>query len=285
MPFGPIQMLDLIVDPEAYATLTDDGVDGQTPPGTPGSEGGGLDSGGVLDPRTGHYVRHGGSGARNTGAKVLPTAVNDSLDTTVGASSTDVNVLVNDTYSGTPSIVIISGPLLPGATAVVVGTGASSRVRYTPPSGGGAQADEIVYRLRATGNANGSGNLRQRDTATLFVTVADNTPDPHVGGSYHVTNKAYTSTDDGCYGGRFIGAFSWPQRTTVAGDPDTNPGGNGYTGPCGSIFPGQVYIVVNDDAEYFDVVSGDLLNGTFTLTSAIGPPTDMAFNATFTPDP
>lgn len=55
MSFGPIQMLDVIVDPTVDALLTDDGFDGQGDPVGP--------TDGVEDPRNpGTYVPHGGSG-------------------------------------------------------------------------------------------------------------------------------------------------------------------------------------------------------------------------------
>lgn len=219
---GPIQLLDILIDPVAFAFLTDDGVDGQSPPISGGYW---NSSNGVLDPRTGKYVRPGGSGVppQQAGAKVLPNAVNDTLTVNIGDSATPANVLANDTYSGTPSILILSGPLLDGATAVVTGTGTSSRISYTPPSSGSANlSDEIVYRLRATGNANGSGNLRQRDTATLFVNVVAFNPNLQIGHTYSIQATQYVILGSANYELRVTGSAPGTSILTVRYNSDQN---------------------------------------------------------------
>lgn len=174
---GPIQMLDFIVDPSSPALLTDDGLHGQTPPGTTidgvdVSTGGGEGAGSPeIDPRSGVHIRVGGSGSRRpatgSGTKTIAIARDDSLSTEVGAVASDIDVLANDTYIGTPRIIILDRPVY--GTAVVVNSGSGSRIRYTPPSTGTPESDSFTYWLRSTGNARSSGNTRSQDVATVNV--------------------------------------------------------------------------------------------------------------------
>lgn len=167
---NPIQMLDFIVDPTVDAILTDDGLGGQTPPG----EGGWEDSSGVVNPRyPTRKVRRKGSGMKPRGrgtVKLLATAVDDELEVDFGDGPTDVDVLANDTYSGTPRIIIIDPPA--NGTARVVGRGSASRIRYRPPAhGDDTLVDVVTYQVRATGNARSSGHASNADVGELRVTV------------------------------------------------------------------------------------------------------------------
>lgn len=258
MSFGPIQMLNVVVDPTTVAFLTDDGLQGQTPPGEPGSSGGGLDSGGTLDPRTGRYVRNGGSGTRYQTTKTLPHAVNDSLTTSIGSSFSDVDVLANDTYVGTPSIIILDYPV--NGTARVVGTGAASRIRYTPPTTGGQVGDTVRYRLRATGNARGSGVFNGPDTAQLFVNVtADTFP---ADGTYPTTANSWRS-QEGDFGLRVsttLGALAFA-------DTDDGP----YPPPTPE--PGVTFLLLGDTD--FGNLETALLP--FPQSVPISPPVAMTF--------
>lgn len=161
-----IQHLNIIVDPTVDAMGAQD-ESNQTAPTDHGGDGSGiLDPSNNPDPANprnpgNRYIRPGGSGHtqnKHVGTKVLATAVADSLSASIGDPATDVDVLANDTYLGTPNIAILSGP--DAGTAVVVGSGASSRIRYTPPATGDYTSDTLRYRLRATGNSPGNNNVQ-----------------------------------------------------------------------------------------------------------------------------
>ena len=77
----------------------------------------------------------------------------------------DVDVLANDFYHGTPSVVIVSqtGP----GTATVVGSGATSEVRI--PTDGGAGAKTVTYELTSTGS---TGSAQATVTAEVVASTA-----------------------------------------------------------------------------------------------------------------
>lgn len=175
---GLIQHLNVIVDPTVdalEAQLEDFDYNG--------------DPNGIADPTNnpagrpirnrGRYIRRRGSGRtqrRGVGTKVLPTAVADSASADIGGAAVTIDVLANDTYVGSPSLSIITKPQY--GTAVVVGRGTSSTIRYTPPTDTSLDiTDETFrYRLRATGNARNYSNLlNTRDVATVTVNLTPTT--------------------------------------------------------------------------------------------------------------
>lgn len=161
---GLIQHLNIIVDPTIEATQAQL-EDFEFNPDGDHADDGILDPSNNPDPANprnpGRYIRRKGSGRsqrRGVRTKFLAQAENDSLSTSAGSPATDVDVLANDTYDGTPRITIVSPPSY--GTASVVGTGSSSRIRYTPPADGTEDVQDVIrYRLRASGNAPGNANV------------------------------------------------------------------------------------------------------------------------------
>lgn len=94
-------------------------------------------------------------------APTPPDAVDDSATVLVTDITKTIAVLANDTYTGTPTVTILSGPSLTGASATVNG---SNEIVYTK---GAAGIDTITYQLD---DDNGS------DTATVTITVNGATP-------------------------------------------------------------------------------------------------------------
>ncbi len=174
-----IQHLNIVVDPTVAATGAQDETNqiGPIPDGGNGT--------GILNPSNNpdpsnprnngnDYVPPQGSGHtmhRGVGSKPLPTAVDDSISANIGDPPVDVDVLANDTYLGIPSIQIVRDPI--NGTASVVGSGASSRIRYTAPPSGDAVEDHLRYRLFGSGNSPGSdNNLLAQNFANLDVSLA-----------------------------------------------------------------------------------------------------------------
>ena len=177
----------------------------------------------------GRKVRDGGSGNQPNG-KMGPDAVDDDLTLEVGDAAEEVDVLANDAYTGKPSVTIISGPTLDGASAKVVGTGASAKIKYTPPATGDGGADVIVYKLTASGNYGSA-------TARLRVTV--NTEAPPL-----------QSTD-----GTFIAYFPGDGQGILIANAD-NYVGAGFGGTVvPNLGPGQTNVRVIGSA-YFDFLQG-----------------------------
>lgn len=97
-------MLNLIVDPAATALLTDDGVDGQSPP-IPGGYWN-VGNGGVLNPRTGEYVRPGGSGTANQTRRSAPFAWRDAGQ----ISTAQVDVITEVMFNPIGGGLVAAGP-------------------------------------------------------------------------------------------------------------------------------------------------------------------------------
>jgi hypothetical protein len=96
-----------------------------------------------------------------------PIAVNDTAPFLLVTGNHDVDVLANDTYSGTPTISITSqtGP----GTATIVGTGTASRIRVPTDGGLAAGTKSVTYSLTATGN---TGSASATLTSVLTAQVA-----------------------------------------------------------------------------------------------------------------
>jgi hypothetical protein len=128
---------------------------------------GGGPTGGVNAPGTptsgrnpGRTIPRGGSGVRPNRRQGSPPVANDDTGSAaIGGPSVDITVLANDTYIGTPTVEILSGPNF--GSAVLVGT----VVRYSPPAGGNPDTAVIVYKLTCTG-------MRGSDTATVTIRVS-----------------------------------------------------------------------------------------------------------------
>lgn len=170
-----IQCLDVLVDPTEEALPTDDPNLG--PLILDPSSNNNADGYGDRNP--GRMVRAGGSGIGLTRESHNPLkAVDDFITVDVGSGVTFANVLDNDFYTGTPTIVITSGPILSGATAAVSFSG--DGINYTAPSTGSGGQDIIGYKLTASGS-------RGSESAKLYVAVVASN-DPHIGGIYILTN-------------------------------------------------------------------------------------------------
>lgn len=182
MKAGPsflVQHIDLVIDPQADALLM--AGDPFNDPFAPGTWQDITDNPvgepirNPVYPWTGltRYLRFGGSGAQPN-RNAPPRAANDAISCEVGDGAQTVNVLANDKYTGTPTIVVTNRVRLAGATVSVSGTGASSRIVYTPPSTGNGGTDVIWYKLTATQNTSYS-------KAALTVTVTKPTENPALG--------------------------------------------------------------------------------------------------------
>jgi hypothetical protein len=129
---------------------------------------------------------------------LVPLVANaDSISFAVNTGNHDIDVLANDTYTGTPTISITSqtGP----GTATIVGTGVASRIRV-PTDGLATGTKSVTYQLTATGN---TGNSSATLTATLQalgapVAVDDSAPAVNVDtGNYDIdvlVNDTYSGT-------------------------------------------------------------------------------------------
>lgn len=163
-----IQCLDILIDPTTEALPIDLGTNDLDLIEDPSSNNNarGLGDRNPLYPNgSRRRVRRGGSGIQPNRNQHNPLRAYDDFDTAViGGDPIQVDVLANDTYTGQPTIEIISGPVGRGATATVSGGGNESLIVYTPPPRGNGGQDRIRYRLRATGN-------RGSSVATLRITV------------------------------------------------------------------------------------------------------------------
>lgn len=90
---------------------------------------------------------------------VPPIARADAARCDPGGGSVTVEVLENDSYLGTPTISISSGPLFAGATAEVVGEGADSKIVYTSRPEPDYYDDMIGYRLFGSKNTSLAANI------------------------------------------------------------------------------------------------------------------------------
>jgi len=175
-----IQMLDVIVDPQAGALLFPDDpfnipfdplswLDiSNNPIGEP-----------IRNPSPTRWLRLGGSG-QAPGGKYPPKIVTENEEVNVGDSVSSIDALANDRYTGTPTMKIIAWKptrgvavrVIPptdagkpgavwtttdGAIATVFNQagGSASRIRYTPPTAATAAGghEQIWYELTATGSS------------------------------------------------------------------------------------------------------------------------------------
>lgn len=178
MPFPfKIQMLDVIVDPTIGALLmAGDPFNDPFYPDAYQDITANTFGDPIRNPPPGRYIRNGGSGTQPN-RKDPPKIVTENSVATIGDSASNIDVLLNDRYSGTPTIKIIAwtttrgkSPVKPpansgavgavwtsavGATATIFNeaSGSASRLRYTPPASGGALEETIYYKLTATGSS------------------------------------------------------------------------------------------------------------------------------------
>lgn len=241
-PAGPrlIQCLEPLIDPTTEALPVDfgTGIPLVTDPSTNNNARGLGDRNPLYPNGQRRKVRRGGSGVQPNRKQHNPFVARDDSDSAeVGGSQINTNVLANDTYTGTPAIVIISGPTLSGASASVSGGGNESQIDYTPPATGSGGQDRIRYRLTATG-ARGSkiATLRINVTATGPAGVYDE-PSPMPSGAFWVLGGEdvpginFGGTVSGTGSLTFSAAFLYP--TTPASPPTP--------------VPGQVYLVIGVD--------------------------------------
>lgn len=168
-----IQCLEVIVDPTTEALPIDFGTNIPlvTDPSS-NFNARGLGDRNPLYKGVRRQVRRGGSGVQPTREQHAPLRARDNINSAeVGGSVVQSDVLLNDDYTGQPTITIISGPRLSGASASVSGNGNESLIDYTPPATGSGGQDSIRYRLRATGN-------RGSAIATLRINVTGTSPPP-----------------------------------------------------------------------------------------------------------
>lgn len=174
--------------------------EGGTPPGgTPGPGFQYDDSTDNLRPRKppgGRVIRKKGSGIRphrkgknggGGGGKIPPVAHDDFGETTIGGLPISIIPIVNDTYLGTPTIVLGAIPDLLGGTLTTSGAGLTLTLYYSPAATGDGGTITIPYTLTATGNR---GNSR----ANIIITVHP-PPPPTPPGTYHVQVTRVRSDD------------------------------------------------------------------------------------------
>jgi hypothetical protein len=142
-------------------------------------------------------------------AQPAPAAHDDAFaDIIQDTGDHDFDVLANDTYSGTPSVSIVSqtGP----GTATVFGSGTASRIRI-PTDGLAAGTKTVTYTLSATGNAGSSQatmtvEIQEASASCVFFT-AKTYKDPAPACLRPATRTAYydPDTDYACRVVRVVG--------------------------------------------------------------------------------
>lgn len=200
-----IQCLDVLVDPTLEALPVDEGtnnIDLITDPST-NNNAAGYGERNPLYKGVRRLVRDGGSGSQPNRKQHFPfRALDDSASAEIGdVTPTQIDVLLNDTFTGQPNIRIISGPIGVGATAVVTGGGNESLIAYTPPASGGPGQDRLRYRLTAN---------RSRGSQTATVRINVTRPDP-------VGPDGWPGTAPGSQ-------FWYYKITNIYTYPPTNPG-------------------------------------------------------------
>lgn len=149
-----VQHLNILVDPTVAALPGNDDPYNQVdvPGGVPDpSDGGGTDR------NPGWWTRDGGTGRqpnRRVPARSAATVHANPDDATAvqGGSPVTIFILENDDYNVPITVTITSPPTLGDASAVVVGSGDGTTIRYTPPSGTGpGGTDTLTYRLSGGG--------------------------------------------------------------------------------------------------------------------------------------
>lgn len=271
-----IQCLDVLVDPTEEALPVDDPNLG--PLILDPSSNNNADGYGDRNP--GRMVRAGGSGIGLTRESHNPLkAVDDFITVDVGSGVTFANVLDNDFYTGTPTIVITSGPILSGATAAVSFSG--DGINYTAPSTGSGGQDIIGYKLTASGS-------RGSESAKLYVAVVASN-DPHPGGVYTLTGMGrhpVNSEPNGWTDQLPSTVSSWNGGSGVAVTFSFQPTSGGPFGPD-STSPPTIDVTV-DDATYAiidDWVQAEIAlpgsTGTLTLGSYDAPSNSYSGTMTF----
>jgi len=251
-----IQCLEVIVDPTTEALPIDFGTNIPlvTDPSS-NNNARGLGDRNPLYKGVRRQVRRGGSGVQPTRKQHAPLTARDNTNSAeVGGAVVSSDVLLNDTYTGEPTITIVAGPVLAGASARVTGGGNESLIEYTPPATGDGGQDRIRYRLRATGN-------RGSALATLRITVTATGPQTNTFGPYTAQTMGIVYASDGT-----LGFFSNNSiDTQIVFVP------NDQAGPWGP-YPGDPMIVACLPEDFDAIWSAFEAVGGSSYPAAFGPP-------------